>query len=508
MTTEVLDTERGRTDSVKPLPPFALGGVGAVAALAAVALLVSIGRYGFFGDELYFVAAGRRLAVGYADQGPLVPAIARAMDLLAPDSLVALRLPAVLITVAAVVVTAQIAREFGGTRAAQMLAAAAYATSPFLLVQGDQLATNTIDTALWVVISWLVIRWVRTRRDGLLLAAALVTAVDMQVKWLIPFFWIAIAIGVAVYGPRELLRRPALWWGAGIVALTMVPSLIWQAAHGWPQLRLGGVVAAEQATIGGRYVWLPLALASAGLLGGLLLIYAVWTLFRVESWRSYRFLGLLPMVLIVVFIATNGRPYYAAGCYGALIAVGAVRWTENWGRSRRIVTVPLVALSTVLVVFMLPLRAESAIESVDTPAQAGLEIAVYGRFGWSELAAETAAAYRALPEPERASAVVVADSYWQASALDVYRAAYGLPAVYSPNRGFGYFGTPPDYATTVLWVGGDEADVRAHCAEVTSIGRVDARLGFPGVTRDVTLWRCAQPRTPWSRAWPDMLRLN
>ncbi|WP_280363301.1 ArnT family glycosyltransferase [Nocardia abscessus] len=506
--TEVLDGQRRRTNSVPPLPPFALGGVGAVAALAALALLASIGRYGFFGDELYFLAAGRRPAVGYADQGPLLPLIARTMDLLAPDSLVALRLPAVLVTVAAVVVAAQIARECGGGRAAQALTAAAYATSPFLLVQGGQLATNTIDTALWVVVSWLLVRWVRTRRDGLLLACGLVTALDMQVKWLIPFFWIAIAIGVAVYGPRELLRRPALWWGGAIVALTTAPSLVWQAAHGWPQLRLGGVVAAEQATIGGRAVWLPLALASAGLIGGLLLVYGVWTLFRAENWRPYRFLGLLPLVLIVVFLATNGRPYYAAGCYGVLIAVGAVRWTENRRRSRVIGTVAVLAMSAALLVFSLPLRPEADIEPVDTQAQAGLEIAVYGRFGWSELSAGTAAAYRALPEPERASAVLIADSYWQASALDVARAAYGLPAVYSPNRGFGYFGTPPDTATTVLWVGGTEAEVRARCAEATAIGHVDARLGFPGVTRGVTVWRCAQPRAPWSQAWPGMLRLN
>ncbi|WP_327118350.1 hypothetical protein OHB12_10105 [Nocardia sp. NBC_01730] len=165
-------------------------------------------------------------------------------------------------------------------------------------------------------------------------------------------------------------------------------------------------------------------------------------------------------------------------------------------------------MSAALLVYSLPLRAETEIEPVDTQAKAGLEIAVYGRFGWSELAAQTSAAYQALPKPERASAVVIADSYWQAAALDVYRAEYGLPAVYSPNRGFGYFGAPPDTASTVLWVGGAEPDVRESCAEVTPVGRVDARLGFPGVTRHVTLWRCAQPRTPWSRVWPDMLRLN
>ncbi|MEU7765722.1 glycosyltransferase family 39 protein [Nocardia sp. NPDC049190] len=505
---EVLGSDRRAGDTRGSVPHFAFGGVGVVAALATVALAVSIARYGFFGDELYFVAAGRRLAVSYADQGPLLPAISRLMDLVAPNSLVAQRLPAALVTVAAVVITAQIAREFGGGRTAQVLAAGAYATSPFLLVQGDQLATNTIDTALWVVVSWLVVRWVRTRRDSLLLVSGAVTALDMQVKWLIPFFWIALVISVTAYGPRELLRRPMLWWGAALVVVTAAPSLVWQATHGWPQLRLGSVVAAEQATIGGRYTWLPLALASAGLLGGLLLVYGIWTLLRSESWRTYRFLGLLPLVLAVAFLVTDGRPYYAAGCYAALIAVGAVAWTNSWRRPRKVATVPLVVLSALLLVYALPLRPEVDIEPVDTQAEAGLEIALYGRFGWSELVAATADIYRALPESERATVIVIADSYWQASALDLHRARFGLPAVYSPNRGFGYFGTPPDSATTVLWVGGDEPDVRRHCADVMPVGHADARLGFPGVTRDVTIWRCARPRAPWSQVWPDLLRMG
>ncbi|WP_194813777.1 glycosyltransferase family 39 protein [Nocardia sp. XZ_19_385] len=503
---EVLEAQERQADTGQP--PFAYAGVGAIVAVCAVALFASTGRYGFFGDELYFLSAGRRLAWGYADQGPLVPAIARSMDLLAPGSLVAQRIPAVLVTLAAIVISAQIAREFGGSRTAQVLTATAYVTSPFLLVQGTQLATNTIDTALWVLISWLLIRWVRTRQDQLLFWAAVVTALDMQVKWLIPFFWIVVAVGALVFGPRELLRRKALWLGAAFVLVVSVPMLLWQASHGWPQLGMGTAISHEQDTIGGRYTWIPLAIAMAGLFGGVLLIAGIWGLLRSEALRPFRFLGLVPLLLTVIFVATNGRPYYAAGCYAAIMAAGAVWWTRDARRWRKFATIPLVALSAASVIWSLPWQSEADIDPVDSAAEAGLAIGLYGRFGWNELRDATADAYQELPGTERADAVLIADSYWQASALDVERARYGLPPVYSPNRGFGYFGTPPDAATSVLWIGGDEDELRKLFATVVPVGRSDARLGIPGVTRDVTIWRCDDPLRPWSQTWPGLLRLS
>ncbi|MFF3568842.1 ArnT family glycosyltransferase [Nocardia jiangxiensis] len=502
----VLNIDVVQGDSASDRPRFAVAGFAAVVVLAAIALGLSIGRYGFFGDELYFISAGRRLAESYADQGPAVPAIARSMDLIAPGSLVAVRIPAVLVTLAAIVVTAQIAREFGGSRSAQVLAATAYAVSPFLLPQGGQLSTNVVDTALWVVICWLVVRWVRTRRDSLLLWAGLVTALDMQVKWLVPFLWLALVLGVLAFGPREMLRRPALWCGAAVVAVTMAPSLIWQARHGWPQLGMGAEVAAEQDSIGGRFTFVPLAVGSAGVLGVLLLICGLWALFRAEVLRPYRFLGVVPPVLIVAFVLTDGRPYYIVGCYAAVLAAGAVWWTQrSKSLLRNGIAVVLAAVSAVMVILVLPLQPER--ELPPAPADDGISSLLYAKFGWPELAAATAATYRSLPAGEREETVVITDSYWQASALDVYRHTYGLPAVYSPSRGFGYFGVPPDSARTVLWVGGDEADLRSRFGAVTAAGRAETRLGLPGVTRDVTIWRCADPREPWSRAWPGMLKL-
>lgn len=72
----------------------------AVAGVAGLVLLVTSGRYGYWGDELYYLAAGRHPDRGYADQPPLVPLLASAMDPLFAGSLVGFRLPALLMTVA------------------------------------------------------------------------------------------------------------------------------------------------------------------------------------------------------------------------------------------------------------------------------------------------------------------------------------------------------------------------------------------------------------------------
>jgi hypothetical protein len=61
-------------------PPFATWAVAAVAVTAGIVAALSATRYGYYYDELYFIAAGRRLSFSYIDQGPFVPLLARSMD--------------------------------------------------------------------------------------------------------------------------------------------------------------------------------------------------------------------------------------------------------------------------------------------------------------------------------------------------------------------------------------------------------------------------------------------
>lgn len=129
----------------------------AIAAGVGLVLLLTSGRVGYFLDELYFLAAGHRVDWGYADQGPLVPLLARAMDTVFPGSLVGIRLPATVLSAVGVVVAALITRELGGRHRAQVLTAGVYAMGA--LGAGHTLSTTVVDVVIGAAVTWLLVRW-------------------------------------------------------------------------------------------------------------------------------------------------------------------------------------------------------------------------------------------------------------------------------------------------------------------------------------------------------------
>ncbi|MBB5891480.1 glycosyltransferase family 39 protein [Kutzneria kofuensis] len=480
---------------------FATRPIAIIAGLLGIALLATSWRYGYFGDELYFVAAGHHLDFGYADQPPLVPFLALVADTVAPDSLVALRIPAMLVTVAGVFVAALTARELGGSRRAQIATAATYAVAPFLAGGGHLLATSTVDPFLWTVITWLLVRWVRLRDDKLLLWAGIVTAVTLQVKWLIVFFWLITGVAVSFTGPRDLLRSRMLWLGAVIAVLTSVPQLLWQARNGWPQLQMGSVIAAdEQASIGGAGGFLLVLALYSGVVGVPLALFGLWRTLRLPR---FRFLGVTAIGLIVVFIATGGRPYYAGGILPVLWAFGAVGLD---GRRRWLpwVAWPAFAVSVALVVFSLPVRPVESLRDSDEYS----DFIDFESVGWPEMADEVAVAYRALPDDVREHTAIVGDTYWSASAMAHYGPERGLPAPYSPNRGYWYFGVPPESATNVLYIGdGHIEQIRPHFGNVTRVATVDNKLGIQNGYQGAPIYLATNRDASWSTLWPALRNL-
>jgi len=482
------------------VPELARRPILLVAAVVGVALLATSWPYGYFGDELYFIAAGtHHPSWAYADQPWLVPLLAAAIDSVFPGSVVALRVPGLILTVLGLVAAAQIAREFGGAGRAQTITAIAYAISPQLLGSGHLLSTATLDVFCWTLIIWLVIRWVRVREDRLLLFAGLITAVDLQVKFLIPFFWVALVAVVLASGPRSLLTRPTLWIGGAVSVVATAPSLIWQVQHGWPQLEMQGAIAEQAALLGGRIGFLPLTVFFAGfLVGAFLLCHGFWKLLRSPELEPYRFIAWTAVVVTVVFIITNGKYYYVAGFYAPLFAASAVhiergqiaRWWR-WVPGR--VTFGFSAAFSVFLA--LPIVPAAMVNPNNFVSYASL--------GWQQTADTVAQAYQGLPPEDQADSAVLTQTFWQASALEVY-VREELPPVHSPERGYWYFGPPSANATNIVVVGSDSDFIAEECGQLEELAQVPPEE--TGINHDVHVWICRDLRVPLPELW-DTLRV-
>jgi hypothetical protein len=142
--------ERWREDGMLALVGLAL--------IKLVAQLATAGRYGFQRDELYYLAAGQHPSFGYVDYPPLTAMMARLSTLVFGHSLVGLRVWPAIAGAVIVVLGGLIARELGGNRLAQFLAAPLVLCSPMFLGGNSMFQTVTFDELMWAVCLYLVAR--------------------------------------------------------------------------------------------------------------------------------------------------------------------------------------------------------------------------------------------------------------------------------------------------------------------------------------------------------------
>jgi hypothetical protein len=491
------------------LPEFAWRPVTGIALALAALLIAFSGRYGYHRDELYFLACGQHLAWGYPDQPPLVPLLARLMWDIAPNSLVVLRLPSAVASFLLILLTGLTARELGGRRAAQALAAAGMAVSPLTIGSGHLLSTTTFDLPAWALAIWLIIRILRTGDDRLWLAVGVATGIGLFASDLIAFLLVSVVISLAITGPRQAFKSVWLYAGGAIAVALWTPYLIWQAAHGWPELAVAHSIATGgSGTSEPRWAILPYQL--------LLFEYLtpVWVaglvrLLRGDALRWCRALGVSFFVAVVIFEVTGGKPYYLAGFFPLLLGAGAQATVAWFGREHRRLRIGLVTAALVLNLTALPvvLPVIPAADLHDTPI-VKLNYDAGETVGWPAFVREIADVYHTLPASQRASAIVLGSNYGEAGAVDHFGPADGLPAAYSGDNGFYDWGPPPASAATAVAVGFSRSQLAPYCGSLRLAAHLDNHLGVSDDEQDAPVWICSALRAPWASIWPHLRYLG
>jgi 4-amino-4-deoxy-L-arabinose transferase-like glycosyltransferase len=478
-----------------------------IAAAVTVVLVALASGYGYHRDELYFLAAGHHLDWAYADQGPLTPAIARAMSEIAPNSLTVLRLPAALAAGLTVVLTGLLARELGAGRRAQVIATASAAVASIVLVTGHLLSTSTFDLLVWTAVTWLAVRAVRTGDERLWLVAGVVLGVGLLNKPLPAFLALGLLAGVAIAGPRRLLGNRHVWAGAAIALVLWSPWIAWQAAHDWPQIDVSRSIAAGGSTSSEAW-WavVPFQLLLVSPLLAPVWIAGLVRLLREPALRDMRFLAWAWVVLAAIFMATAGKPYYLAGLLPVLIAAGAAP-VDGWlqrGRVRlrgTLLAGAIAASAVVSLVIALPLLASDSLGPVIAVNEDVAET-----IGWPALARTVADVRRRVPAAQHA--VLLARNYGEAGAIDRYGPALGLPRAYSGHNAYGDWGPPPDARAPVIAIGLRPREIAAHLRDCHVAAHIDNPAGVDNEEQGEAVIVCRGPRRAWSREWPGLRHLG
>jgi hypothetical protein len=478
------------------------------------------GRYGYFVDELYYLACSHHLDWGYVDQAPLIAALTWLERVTLGDSLHALRfLPAVAAGLK-VLLTGQMARKLGARRYAVTLACVAVIVAPLYLGIDNLLTMNAFEPLFWMGCALIAIKIIKGGDPRLWLLFGLLAGIGFENKHSMVFFGFGFFVGLLAAPERRFLRQPWIWAGGLIAFLIFLPNLVWEVHRGFPTIEL-----LENVRRSGRNV----ALSSVGFIAQQFLLMhplaaplwlsGLWYYLGDEDGRRFRILGWTYLAILLCFLVMNGRVYYLAPAYPMLFAAGAVafqRFAErrSWEWLKPAYVGILLVTGALLAPFayfpMLPVETYIAYSRalhfepprIETHRMGPLPQLYADMYGWKEMAEAVAGAYSKLSSEDKQRCAIFGQNYGQAGTIDFFGAKMGLPNAISGHQNYFYWG-PRGYTGECLVVMDDRPETLSkEFDSYEKIATVYHPYSMPYEHFDVYL--CRGLHWPLDKVWPKL----
>jgi hypothetical protein len=488
-------------------------------AIAKLAIHLYAARfYGYFGDELYFMACSRHLAWGYVDQPPLIAVLVRIERLLFGDSLQSIRFLAALAGAGTVLLAGRIARELGGKRFAQALAALAVLVAGVCLAMNHYISMNAFEPLAWAGCGLVLIRIIKTGNQKLWLWFGLIAGAALENKYGIVFFATGLVAGLLLTRLRFMFLKPWIWLGGLLAFLIFLPNLLWNIQHHFPFFELLANIRRNGRNVPLTHLQFLGQIAMHMLPTSVPLVVAgLWFYFAGPQSRQFRVLGWASLVLLaVIMFSANGRPYYVAPAYPMLFAAGGVAM-EGWFSRRGLQWLKPTYVCLLLITgaigapMAIPLlspeayvrysqRLHFAPPPIETEKLGPLPQFFADMFGWEEMTVEAARIYNSLPTEVRVRTAILAGTYGQAAAIDLFGPKLGLPPAISPHQSYFFWG-PRDYTgQSVIVLGIRREELERYFGSVEPAGQVGHPYAMPN--EYFTIYYCRQPKISLQMFWP------
>jgi len=505
-------------------PSLFLSGTAIVLCVALVRIVLYFfagPNYGYFRDELYFLACGEHPAWGYVDQPPLIGWIAWLLEHTVGTSLWMLRLLPALAGVATIVLAGGLARDLGGRRWAMFLASLAALMAPVLLAMSHLFTMNAFDPLLWTGIACLIVRIAHRGQEHLWLAVGALAGVTILNKYAVIFWLSGVVIGLCLTQLRQSLRHRWFWLGCALAVAIALPNFLWQWRHQFPFLELmHNVRESGRDIVLGPLAYLMAQAQMLGFVAALLVVFALLFFFSKEG-RAVRFLGWAYIVFLAEMMFLHGKMYYVAPVYPMMFAAGAV-WIERaterkrwiWVKSALAVAMTVVSgiyAPTILPILSVPnfLAYEHKMgieqQKFEHSRQGVLPQLYADMFGWEGMTQRVAAYYHTLSPEEQRRTAIFANNYGEGGAIDFFGPKYGLPKAIGGHQNYWIWG-PREYTGESLIVLGEghERNMQTKCTSYSIIGETKDPLSRPDEW--LPIYHCRGFKQNLQTIWPELKR--
>ena len=481
--------------------------VGCIAAVRFLLLLVTAGRYGFFGDEMYYLACAEHLDWGYVDQPPVWPFAAWLVRHSLGESLIAIRFLPALCGAAKVILTGIIAQELGARRFGMALAALATACAMIYWPLDHLFTMNTIEPLYWMGCVLVVVRIVKTGNQRLWLWFGVLAGIGMETKYSMAFFAFGVVGSLLLTPQRKAFAGKWFWIGCAVALAIWMPNIMWNVQHHWPFLEL-----MQNIRMSGRDNRLtPAAFVFQQIMVMGPATFPVWMagtlyLFFARGAKPFRVLGWSFLITFCVLLMLKGKDYYVAPVYGIVFAAGGLAF-EKTLQHRRIrwagpaIAVIMLAELLIYLPYAIPILSPKAFLKYERIVPLGAAVSEKNHaagamphyytweFGWEEMVSAVARTYYSLPTEERVRTAILAEHFGDAGAVDLLGKKYGLPKVICGHQNYWLWGPHGYTGDTVIIIGSTTEGERKNFEQVEIGATFDNPYGYPWEQRPILICR-------------------
>jgi 4-amino-4-deoxy-L-arabinose transferase-like glycosyltransferase len=399
------------------------------------------------------------------------------------------------------------AREFGGRRGSQLIAAAA--ALPACLAIGALMQYVSFDYLCWVLSAYFIIRLLNSQNPRWWMAVGTAIGLGLLAKYGMVFWIVGVVAGFLPTNSRRLLWSKWFVLGSAIAMVIFLPNFLWQVHNHFISLDFLRHIHARDVRIGRTKDFLRDQIKMTLFAAPLWVMGLIFCL-RSEAGRRYRAIGLMYLIPLLIFLIAKGRGYYLLGAYPMLYAAGAA-WGERWLATLRhpwantvrvLAGAALVFDAAFMGAITLPI---APIQSRWWKLANSMNGDLSEEIGWPELVQTVAQIRDTLPAEERAHLGILGTNYGEAGAINLYGPKYGLPPAISGVNSFwqrGY-GNPPPQTLIVLGLS------RSFMARTFDSCQLSAHTWNPyNVANEETvdhpdIYVCRGLKSSWPEFWKD-----